>query len=314
MKSKQHIITILMIVALSAAGIASSASCQPRQYDQNDESLQICQRDSSACTGSEFIRSVDTIAILDRETMVIKEILSGNIPDFLRHFRTIEYQRNGHTISINVLPDYLAIGSNEDFVRMPMGPLAAQTIADSLKCSLPTALLVDIIAKHSDGAIEPFPFRPIGWRNTYPVTFEDSNNAINAQFKAKGYKAGDMISGLKKDVIITNKITADTTRRNHVTIYGWHYPEGTFIQRSNNIHVNWYIDYSHGIRLIDRKITIDGKKYDIQDVLSDPDMFSLLSDEESKMDRPTYAGDSVHITYLSLPQSSSKSRTYFPSL
>lgn len=256
--------------------------------------LPIVERDSASVSGSEFIKQVDTIETLAREDMIVMEILSGNIPDFLRTFREIEFERNGHRIRINVLPDYLAIGSNDDFVRMPMNPLSAQIIADSLSCSMPTSFIVDMIAKASDGAIEPFPFRPLGWRNTYPITFEDNNNAINALFKAKGYKPGDMISGLKKDVIITNKIIEDTSRLNHVTIYGWHYPDGTFIQRSNNVHVNWYVDYSHGIRLVDRRVYVDNIEYDIQKVLSDPEMFSLLSDEKECMERPTYKGDEIH--------------------
>ena len=261
--------------------------------------LPLVEHNDSALSGKEFIKSVDTALFVDREAAIAREILSGNVPDFMRRFRTIEYTvKDGdsieHRVRINALPDYLMVGSDSDFVRMPMGPLTAQMIADSLHCTMPTALLVDKIAEASEGRIDPFPFRPVGIRNVYAYTFEDSNNAINALFKAKGYEFGQMVSGLKKDVILTAKIAGDTTRRNHVTIYGWHYPDGTRIQRSNNIHVNFYVDYSHGIRLLDRTAYVDGDSVDIPTALTDSQMFRLFSDEETPMKKATYAGDVLH--------------------
>lgn len=261
--------------------------------------IRLAERSAGAISGSDFIKLTDTLGFEQREELIADEILSGNIPGMLRTFRTIEYDAPDaegtlHKVELNILPDYLAIGSDSDFVRMPMGPLTAQRIADSLYCSMPTAMIVDKIAAASEGAIEPFPFRPLGDRNTRPVTFEDSNNAINALYKAKGYSPGQLISGLKKDVIITNKIADDTSRSNHVTIYGWHYPDGSRIQPSNNVHVNYYVDYSHGIRLIYRTIKIDGVECDIKQALKDPLLYKLLSDEEGPMSRPTYSGDTLH--------------------
>lgn len=271
-----------LMVALGvflSCGISRAADKKPL--------LRLPQRDSLSLTGSRFVKTIDTVAFDLREERIAREILSGNIPGFLREFRKIAYMRNGAEIEFYALPDYLAIGSGEDFIRMPMGPLTAQRIADSLFCSLPTALLVDEIARASEGAIEPFPFRPAGERNTLPILFEDSNNAINALYRAKGYRPGQLISGLKKDVILSCKIT-DTVRSHHVTIYGWHYPDGTRIQPSNNVHINTYVDYSHGIRLIYRIIKINGVEYDIKDVLSDPGMFMLVSDEPCPMAQPNY--------------------------
>ncbi len=46
-----------------------------------------------------------------------------------------------------MLPDYLSIGSNDDWARIPLSPMAAQQIADSLNCFLPTRKMVDDIYK-----------------------------------------------------------------------------------------------------------------------------------------------------------------------
>lgn len=254
---------------------------------QTTPALSLPLRNSDAVTGSVFIKQIEKLSFEEREIRIVEEILSGNVPVFLRDFKKITYQRNGATIEFYALPDYLAVGSDSDFVRIPMGPLAAQQIADTLFCSLPSAFLVDQIAGASEGAIDPFPFRPLGNRNEQPVVFEDSNNAINALFKAKGYRPGMLVSGLKKDVIITYKI-ADSVRNHHVTIYGWHYPNGERIQPSNNVHINTYVDYSHGIRLLYRTVKINGKEYDLQAILSNPDLYELLSDEGRPMPRPRY--------------------------
>lgn len=274
----------IIIVALFAI------SCSPNE----DIFLRIPERPSDALSGSDFILKIDDMEIWEMDSLMVKEILSGNVPSFMKKFRKITYHKEGHIIIFWVLPDYLSIGSDENFVRVPMSPLAAQEIADSLNCSLPTAFLVDRIFDASDGAIDPFPFRPKGDRNTLPITYEDSDHAIKALFKAKGYKAGKMISGLKKDIIITEKITSDTTRLNHVTICGWHYPDGRRIQNPTNVHINSYVDYSHGVRLLYRIVLIDNISYDIQDVLKDSTLYSLLSDESSPMSRPTYSGDVRH--------------------
>ena len=45
--------------------------------------------------------------------------------------------------TIEVMPDYLAVGSDDDFVRMPMRPQTAQQIADAFGCVLPTRKIVD---------------------------------------------------------------------------------------------------------------------------------------------------------------------------
>ena len=44
-----------------------------------------------------------------------------------------------------VAPDYLAVGTDEDYLLTPMTPMIAQRIADRLGCTLPTRKMVDDI-------------------------------------------------------------------------------------------------------------------------------------------------------------------------
>ena len=253
-----------------------------------------------ALSGHEFIQKVQDMGFWEMEEETVKQILSGNMPSALKKFRKIKYNvyhleqdskgkeiNKKYTVEMWVLPDYLAVGSDEDFVRMPMGPLAAQRVADSLYCSLPTTFLVDRIDEAAEGRIEIFPFRPVGDRNMKPLCFEDSNNAINALMRAKGLHFGQFVSGLKKDVVLTTRLENEAGFDRHVAIYGWHHPDGHPQQPLYIRHGNFYSDYSHGIRLIYRTIKIDGKEYDLRDVLEHLGWW-LVSNEPVPFKRASY--------------------------
>ncbi|HNM47260.1 MAG TPA: hypothetical protein PKH51_09605, partial [Candidatus Sumerlaeota bacterium] len=78
------------------------------------------------------------------------------------------------------------------------------------------------------------------------------------------------------DVVITNRLLEKTHR---VAIYGWRKMDNQPIQPLTIVHVDWYVDYSHGIRLIQRQVMVNGKPMLIDEVLSDPHLHVLLSDE-----------------------------------
>jgi hypothetical protein len=81
---------------------------------------------------------------------------------------------------------------------------------------------------------------------------------------------------MKKDLVVTNRLVE---RPGHVAIYGWHRLSGTPIQPLTTVHVATYVDYSHGVRLIDQWAEVDGQRVRIGVVLRDPQLCSLLSDE-----------------------------------
>jgi hypothetical protein len=64
-----------------------------------------------------------------------------------------------------------------------------------------------------------------------------------------------------------------------VAIYGWRKLDGNPIQPLTIVHGDTYVDYSHGVRLIARQMLVDGKPMTINDVLKDPNLCGLLSDE-----------------------------------
>jgi hypothetical protein len=104
----------------------------------------------------------------------------------------------------------------------------------------------------------------------------EHNRKINRQRLSLGCPLGALVSGHKKDVVLTNRLAQN---RDKIAIYGWHNPSGTPIQSLTTIHGAGYADYSHGIRLVSSIVLLDGKPSSIYEILEDPKLASLLSDE-----------------------------------
>ncbi len=249
-------------------------------------------RDASAKGGSVFMNEIKTLPFAERENRILKELSSGNIPAFLRNETEIIFSANDatgklHNIILYVLPDYLSVGSNDDFCRLPMGPIAAQKLADKFGAIMPTRKIVDLLYRKAKVKISPIPYAPVGNQNELVEQFIRHNNDIEAKRIANGGKLGELIGGIKKDVVISNKII-DPSRPNHVVIYGWHKLDGNAIQPLSNIHGDYYVDYSHGIRLISNKIIFDESETTLTEILKDPVLYKTLSDETGPMSQPTY--------------------------
>jgi hypothetical protein len=214
----------------------------------------------------------------ERDSLVKREILSGNIPSFLKKLVRIHVEMadsstgKQHSIDYFVTPDYLSLGTDADWARIPMTPMAAQIIADSFHCFLPTRKMVDDIYQQAVVKLAPVPM----------YAFRDSSVTMwQHHLIVEGQRQGrkGLIAGIKKDVVIAGKILQDT-RPNREAIYGWHKLDGKAIQPLYTGHINWWVDYSHGIRLIARTVIVDGKKMDYTEVMKDPVLCKLICDEE----------------------------------
>lgn len=234
-------------------------------------------RGNSAIAGSEFYKQSSSLGWKLRDSLALTEILNGNVPHFLRRFVAIQTSVEDHSGKIikatyYVSPDYLSVGGDDDWVRIPLTPMAAQVIADTLHCFLPTRKIVDDIYRHA--AVKLTPVLMFAFRDSTPTMYQHHLMIEGLRRQRRG-----MIAGIKKDVVISGKISRDA-RQNRVAIYGWHKPDTRPIQPLYTGHVNWYVDYSHGIRLVYRRIKVDGKWMDYTDVLKDPLLQKLICDEE----------------------------------
>lgn len=231
-----------------------------------------------ATTGTGFYQSVAAAKWQERDSLAKQQILAGNLPSFLRKFARINLSLrdsvSGKKISAFyfVAPDYVSLGTDEDWARIPLTPMAAQVIADSFFCFLPTRKMVNDIYEQATVKLAPVPM--YAFRDS-SVTMWQHHLIVEGQ--RKGHKG--LIAGIKKDVVLSGKITRDT-RPNREAIYGWHKPDGTPIQPLYTGHINWWVDYSHGIRLVYRTIWVNGKPMDYTAVMKDAVLQKLLCDEE----------------------------------
>ena len=234
-------------------------------------------RSQTADGGSEVMARVTHMPLDLREMFLWQQIASGNLPEFLRAFKPIRVTGTDskgvmHTITYEVMPDYLAVGNNQDFVRVPLTPITAQRIAARFDCALPTRKMVGDIYAQSEVKLEP---RPLTREREAMKTFVEHNAIIETQ--RQGKPLGLLVAGIKKDVVTTPLLRLRPT---HVAIYGWHKLDGKPIQPLTTVHDIRYVDYSHGIRLIKQSLLVDGKPATVNAVLSDPQLRFLLSDEE----------------------------------
>ena len=104
--------------------------------------------------------------------------------------------------------------------------------------------------------------------------FRAHDETIEEQLRS--LPAGLLVSGAKKDLVITPRLAAHPGR---VAIYGWLRPDGAAIQPLSTVHGAGYADYSHGIRLVSDTILVNGQARSVFDILEDPGLAGLLSDE-----------------------------------
>lgn len=226
-------------------------------------------------TGKEFCDVVQHVSQTEREKIAVDLFCAGVAPDNCKLFKTLKltHPKLG-TLEIQVANDYVSIGNNEDSVRVPLSPLSAQKIADYFACVLPTTKIVNIIHSLADFKLIPSPWGPPYDASMLSVDrLKAHNKRINEQL---GEGKVGLISGHKKDVVITNRLVSQPKQ---AAIYGWIQPGNKPIQPLSLVHENTYADYSHGIRLIKNNAMLNNSRADLESLLKDPTMCVFISDE-----------------------------------
>jgi hypothetical protein len=237
------------------------------------EGLDLPPRPPDARKGSDIARAIAGLPLRAREEAILAEVKEGNVPTSLRTFLPVTVTSGSIKATYEVAPDYLAVGSDDDAFLVPLTPFTAQQVADLLDCTLPTPRMVDDIYAAATIKLEPSPIPPSPAMTTVPV-FLQHNQTVLAQ--RNGSRPGPLVAGHKKDVVIANKVFASPGK---VAIYGWHRAVGKPIQPLYTGHTAAWVDYSHGIRLVRRRMVVDGQPKRVEEVLDDPRLAPLLSNE-----------------------------------
>lgn len=269
---------VAILTAAGAAPTHAKASAQPCDPEPVQS---IPHRAPDALTGSEFARRVQALSGVARDALIRAQLLAGNMPQFLRHLVPITLEspatssEGAHRITVCVLPDYLAVGTNKDFMYVPMGLEAALDIARRFGFDLPTPKLVDAIYEDAVVKLKPQPL-PAGDQMRSTAYVVHHNELIQEQRSALDAPLGELTAGHKKDLVLTNRLWEFPGR---VAIYGWHKADHEPIQPLSTFHGARYSDYSHGVRLVSNMVTVDGVRRSLTDVLAQPDLAKLLTRE-----------------------------------
>lgn len=168
-----------------------------------------------------------------REREFIRLINSGNVPSWT--FTTVQI-RNG----LSVTPDFIAVGTDEDYIWVPLTPAGAMLVLGQIGFRLPTRSEAEAIYAYALASGNNIPFQSFTptsgqtrWGNLAMTT---SKNKIMRVLNGRR----GLIDGHKKYVL--------GERNGKVLIYGGHYADGSLVQPYSDIHDASYLDYSHGIR------------------------------------------------------------------
>jgi hypothetical protein len=212
--------------------------------------------------------------------VIAAELRSGDVPDFLRRLKPVTLRGRdaaGGTVEITicVTPDYLALGSDNDFLSIPMGLQTAFAVAASFGFVLPTPTMVDAIYEQAEIHLRPQPL-PAGPEMRSNAYYWEHQKRIREQRIKLRAPLGALSAGQKKDLVVTNRLWRKAGR---VAIYGWHRGAGAPIQPLSTVHGARYADYSHGVRLVSAVAYVNGQPRSIFDVLEDPWLAGIVSDE-----------------------------------
>lgn len=240
---------------------------------------EIPRRPGGASSGSAVMASAGNGSGSARDNRMVQEALAGNVPSHIRDLHPVTFNGTvgGRSVEVTicVTPDYLAIGSDRDHVRVPLGLPAALRVAEAFDMMLPTTTMVDAIYQQADVRIAPSPMTP-GSSMSSTNYFVRHDETVNGQFSRAGARAGMLVAGHKKDVVIANRLSRNPGR---VAIYGWHRTNGRAIQPLSTVHGQYYADYSHGIRLVSRTAFVDGRAVDLRELLTDDRYAGFLNSD-----------------------------------
>lgn len=248
----------------------------PNTYLTIDVGANIPNRTDNAISGTQFGQTILNVpATQQRDNLILQQCMQGNVPAAVRHFLPVIISENGDVLQFNVSGDVLSVGSDTDYLRVSLNGKSAQYLCNSWLMMMPTKKMCDAIWYDADFKVTPQSI-PASLDMSNTQTLIQHNTAINNQIGGHSF---NLLTGHKKDTVIAKHLLEDRSR---IAIYGWFYPTGHPIQGpypNTTSHSVFYQDYSQSIRLVSRNATLNGEHVDLYDILKNPSLAHLVSDE-----------------------------------
>jgi hypothetical protein len=274
-------------------------------------------------TGRQFIDDLKKLGPAERQAHILKLLDDGQVPDFLRDLYKVELvdvpdaDGNLHKVQYSVMPDFVAIGTNDDYVLVPMNSEMAQHVLLSWDMAPPTAQMVDQIATRgpevqfrADTGTKAF--RPydsaeglekyyqrneqVTGRDYYDAWLDWTGTGPDSSVVKHSELGGHPAVGHMKEFVMMPAETLkgasdldpakgdtnpDTIGMYHRTIQNDNGP-GKGVPLDHN---EQYFDYSQGLRAVSPIVYVDGTPMHISDVLKHDKLHTVLSGD-GKMQNP----------------------------
>jgi hypothetical protein len=221
--------------------------------------------------GSRFIAALPEAPGPARERAILDAVKAGST---WVNWAVVASKWGDHSAEITVSTDALAVGDAEDWVRVTLSHTTAQRVADFFGALLPTTRIADLIADQASVHLTPC-------LQTPDAAMANTSRMLRHHEQIEGKRAGrvGLVATVGKDWVVTNRLEG---RPDRAANYGWHdphAPNGKLWQPLGLAHNRSHVDYSQTVRLVKRTVRVDGVERDLVDVLADPALAGLVSNE-----------------------------------
>ena len=240
-----------------------------------------------------------------REAAFWQEFQKGNYPSFVSLFAPVTMtDKAGRKATFMVSVDYAAIGTDDDWLRMPLSGYHATRVAEAFGCYLPTNKLVMEIYRQAAVKLVAHPFDCQGtgsgtWQRSNVATMGHEDvlqgktpckkgqrmPSADGKFNPllgnhdgvcsiSGPHPGVLVSGHMKEVILSHENLAE-----RLAFWGFFTSVGKPIQSGFGCrHGPGYSDYSHGVRMVKGDVDLDGQRMSYAELVTNPAYASLMFD------------------------------------
>lgn len=228
-------------------------------------------------SGSSLITQLGKSDVREREKKIVEWFDIGYWPPKQSLFRAVHVYGDGHHLVYYVSADYLRLGNDHDSVLMPLTFTALRELLENWKMLIPTSKMVDQIYQQAERVHWPHAFPPSDLMRSITFLVEHSNWIE----ERPGWDdlSNPIIAGHKKDLVVSKRLLRPKLSAK-LALYGWHnVGNGSAIQPQSLWHGEYYVDYSHGIRLVSPEAELDGKPVSLAKIMRDPSLARLISFE-----------------------------------
>jgi hypothetical protein len=259
-------------------------------------------------TGSELLERYAEVDPSDddaRQDLVLEQVAAKNMPDSWDDWVTVTVDgRKGTVVEFEVSPHGLRLGTNADWVEVPLDGPHSAAAAEMLGVRLATAWMVDQVydatrskgcvvhyfaatqIAHSLGYADWSPNAPDGKKMMSAEFFEQRNLLLHEWLRKNDVDDSTLVAGYFKCVVPP---IDGVTHHGGLEMIGGHDDTGSLVQPlSGGFHERAFYDYSQNLRLAQDRLRVDGRPMTLEEFYSSVPYAIEFGFRRSSVPMPAY--------------------------